>query len=69
MASRLYPATVGLCCPVLKVLGLWGLGACQCRVEEAVKRHGGLSLWTFVVLQGLRDSPEETVGEVKEWWP
>jgi len=26
MASRLYPATVGLFCPVLKVLGLWGLG-------------------------------------------
>jgi hypothetical protein len=45
-----------------------GLGACQCRVEEAVKRHGGLSLLTFVVLQWLRDSPEETVGEVKERW-
>jgi hypothetical protein len=45
-----------------------GLRACQCRVGEAVKRHVGLSLLTFVVLQWLRDSPEETVGQVKERW-
>jgi hypothetical protein len=45
-----------------------GLGACQCRVEEAVKRHVGLAMLTFVVLQWLRDSPEETGGEVKERW-
>jgi hypothetical protein len=45
-----------------------GLGACQCRVEEAVKRHVGLSLLTFVVLQWLRETAEETVGEVKERW-
>jgi hypothetical protein len=37
-------------------------------VEEAVKRHVGLSLLTFVVLQWLRETPEETVGEVKERW-
>lgn len=45
-----------------------GLGACQCRVEEAAKRHVGLSMLTFVVLQWLREGPEETVGEVKERW-
>ncbi len=37
-------------------------------VEEAVKRHGGLAMLTFVVLPWWRETPEETVGQVKERW-
>ncbi len=45
-----------------------GLCACQCRVEEAMRRHVALSLLTLVVLQWLRKRAEEPVGRVKERW-
>lgn len=45
-----------------------GLGACQCWVDQAMVRHIGLVLLTFVVLQMMRRSPEESVGRVKERW-
>ena len=45
-----------------------GLEACQCRVDQAMVRHVGLVLLTFVVLQMMRSSPTESVGEVKERW-
>lgn len=45
-----------------------GLEACQCWVDAALVRHVGLVLLTFVVLQLLRESPEESVGAVKERW-
>lgn len=45
-----------------------GLGACQARVDQATVRHVALVLLTFVVLQHLRVTPEETVGGVKERW-
>lgn len=45
---------------------LAGLGACQCRVDQAMVRHVALCLMTFTVLQLLRLRPEETLGEVKE---
>lgn len=44
---------------------LTGLDACQCRVPQAMERHVALVLLAFVVLQQLRLSPSETVGEVK----
>ena len=44
---------------------LVGLGACQCRVSQAMERHVALVLLAFVVLQQLRLAPSETVGEVK----
>jgi hypothetical protein len=44
---------------------LAGLGACQCRVAQAMERHVALVLLAFVVLQQLRLVPSETVGEVK----
>jgi len=44
---------------------LAGLGACQCRVSQAMERHVALVLLAFVVLQQLRLAPSETVGEVK----
>jgi len=44
---------------------LVGLGACQCRVPQAMERHVALVLLAFVVLQLLRLDPSETVGEVK----
>ena len=44
---------------------LTGLGACQCRVSQAMERHVALVLLAFVVLQQLRLAPSETVGEVK----
>ena len=43
---------------------LAGLGACQCRVSQAMERHVALVLLAFVVLQQLRLAPSETVGEV-----
>ncbi len=45
-----------------------GLEACQCRVDQAMVRHVGLVLLTFVVLQMMRRSAEESVGSVKERW-
>jgi len=45
-----------------------GLEACQCWVDQAMVRHVGLVLLTFVVLQMLRVDLEETVGSVKERW-
>lgn len=45
-----------------------GLEACQCRVDQAMVRHVGLVLVTFVVLQMMRRSKEESVGKVKERW-
>ena len=43
-----------------------GLGACQCRVDQAMVRHVAFSLVAFIVLQRLRLRPEETLGEVKD---
>ena len=43
-----------------------GLEACQCWADQAMVRHVGLVLLTFVVLQMLRADPAETVGSVKE---
>ncbi len=45
-----------------------GLEACQCRVDQAMVRHVGLVLLTFVVMQSMRRSVEESVGSVKERW-
>jgi hypothetical protein len=45
-----------------------GLEACQCWVDQAMVRHVGLVLLTFVVLQLLRMTPDESVGAVKERW-
>jgi hypothetical protein len=45
-----------------------GLEACQCRVDQAMVRHVGLVLLTFVVMQMMRRTPEESVGSVKERW-
>ncbi|MDR7545262.1 MAG: transposase, partial [Armatimonadota bacterium] len=44
---------------------LAGLGACQCRVPQAMERHVALVLLAFVVLQQARLDPSDTVGEVK----
>lgn len=45
-----------------------GLEVCQCRVDQTMVRHVGLVLLTFVVLQMMRRTPEESVGSVKERW-
>lgn len=45
-----------------------GLEACQCWTDQALVRHVAFVLLTFVVLQRLRTTPTETVGEVKERW-
>ena len=45
-----------------------GLQACQCWVDQAMVRHVSLVLLTFVVLQLLRTTPDESVGAVKERW-
>jgi SRSO17 transposase len=42
-----------------------GLGACQCRVDQAMVRHVAFSLIAFIVLQRLRLHPAETLYEVK----
>jgi len=47
---------------------LAGLGACECRVDQAMVRHVALALLTCVVLQRLRRDPSETVDAVKERW-
>jgi hypothetical protein len=44
------------------------LEACQCRVDQALVRHSALVFLTFVVLQLLRDKPDEAVASVKERW-
>jgi hypothetical protein len=44
------------------------LEACQCRVDQALVRHVALVFLTFVVLQLLRDRPDEAVATVKERW-
>jgi hypothetical protein len=45
-----------------------GLEACECWVDQAMVRHVGLVLLTFVVLQMLRQSPGESMSTVKERW-
>ena len=45
-----------------------GLGACQCWTDQAMVRHVGLVLLTFVVLQRLRFDPSEPIATVKERW-
>lgn len=45
-----------------------GLEACQCWVDQAMVRHVALVLVTFVVLQLLRQTPDEPVAAVKERW-
>ena len=45
-----------------------GLCACQCWVDQAMVRHVSLVLLTFVVLQLLRLTPDESVASVKERW-
>jgi hypothetical protein len=44
------------------------LEACQCRVDQALVRHMALVFLTFLVLQLLRDKPDEAVASVKERW-
>jgi hypothetical protein len=44
------------------------LQACQCWADVALVRHVSLVFLTFVVLQQLRNSADETVGAVKERW-
>lgn len=44
------------------------LEACQCWVNQAMVRHVGLVFLTFVVLQLLRATPDESVAAVKERW-
>jgi SRSO17 transposase len=44
------------------------LEACQWRVDQAMVRHVGLVLLTFMVLQVIRRTPQESVGSVKERW-
>ena len=45
-----------------------GLEACQCRVDRAMVRHVSFVFLTFVVLQLMRRSAEESLGSVKERW-
>src|SRR6266516_4004069 len=45
-----------------------GLEACQCWADQALVRHVGLVFLTFVVLQLLRTTPQESVASVKERW-
>jgi SRSO17 transposase len=45
-----------------------GLTACQCWVDQAMVRHVALVFMTFVVLQLMRSSPQESVAMVKERW-
>jgi SRSO17 transposase len=41
-----------------------GLEACECRFDQAMVRHVGLVLLTFVALQMMRRTSEESVGSV-----
>lgn len=45
-----------------------GLAACQCWVDQAMVRHVALVFLTFVILQLLRTSPNESLVAVKERW-
>jgi hypothetical protein len=45
-----------------------GLAACQCWVDQAMVRHVAIVFLTFVVLQLLRVTPDESVAAVKERW-
>jgi hypothetical protein len=45
-----------------------GLAGCQCWSDVAWVRHVGLVLLTFVVLQMLRQRPNESLAAVKERW-
>ncbi len=45
-----------------------GLEACQCRVDQAMVCYVGHVLLTFVVMQSMRRSAEESLGSVKERW-
>jgi hypothetical protein len=45
-----------------------GLEACQYRVDQAMVRHVGLVLLTFVVMRSMRRSAEESIGALKERW-
>jgi SRSO17 transposase len=45
-----------------------GLEACQCWVDRAMVRHVGFALLTFVVMQLMRQTAEESVSSVKERW-
>jgi hypothetical protein len=45
-----------------------GLEACQCRVDQAMVRHVGLVLLTFVAMGMMRRGSEQSVGSVKERW-
>lgn len=45
-----------------------GFGACQCWVDQAMVRHVALVFLSFVVLQMLRQSGEDSVGMVKARW-
>jgi hypothetical protein len=45
-----------------------GLGACQCWTDQAMVRHVGLVLLTFLVLKRLRLDPSEPIATVKERW-
>jgi hypothetical protein len=44
------------------------LEACQCWCNQAFVRHVALVLLTFVVLQCLRQRPDECVSQVKQRW-
>jgi hypothetical protein len=44
------------------------LAACQCWVNQTMVRHVALVFLTFVVLQLLRATPNESVAAVKERW-
>jgi hypothetical protein len=44
------------------------LEGCQCRLDQALVRHVALVFLAFVVLQLLRDKPDEAVASVKERW-
>jgi hypothetical protein len=45
-----------------------GLEQCQCWVDQAMVRHVALVLLGFVVLQVLRQRPDEPLAAVKERW-
>jgi hypothetical protein len=45
---------------------LAGLGACQCRADQAMVHHVAFCFIAFTLLQLLRLHPEEKLGEVKE---
>ena len=44
------------------------LEGCHCRLDQAMVRHVALVFLTFVVLQLLRERPDEALASVKERW-